>query len=383
MNVDRIQWNSRPTTSFMDLLIQFIHQLRANDIGVTLTETLDFIKATSIIGITNRTDFKHAAKTTLITSRDSLPVFDEVFETFWSKNIFEQIQLSNRSLYRLNSCEDGHGSGLESDDLIKDIEQETGLASNQQIARRKDLAKLSESELQVVKDELEKIVHSLRYKAGRRRQARRRGREIDFRKFIQRNALQVRPQNILYKQRKLNRSKLFVLCDISGSMASYSQFFLHLLYALERAFDESSLAVFATNAYDVSHCVHKRDLEDSVRELSMQTNEWGGGTNIGQSINTFMNLFGSRMNRRNTIVVIMSDGLDTGEPQLLNEGMARLNLCCKKIIWLNPHLARPGFEPLTRGMQTSLPYIDDFLPANSLSSLKNAVINITNHHSLH
>jgi len=161
-----------------------------------------------------------------------------------------------------------------------------------------------------------------------------------------------------------------MLADVSGSMDRYSRMLLAFASGLTRSARQVESFVFATRLTRVSRLVSAatgyRVLSRMVRDL----HDWGGGTRIGEALRTFNTTWARRVMRHGPVILIVSDGWDRGDPQLLAQELARLRRRCSRLIWLNPLLGSAGYEPLTRGMQAALEHIDDFMPAHNLRSLE-------------
>lgn len=160
-----------------------------------------------------------------------------------------------------------------------------------------------------------------------------------------------------------------MLLDVSGSMDLYSAFLLRFVYALNLYFKRVDSFLFSTRLIPVSQTLRKDDLSFVLKDLSENVQEWSGGTRIGESLKDFNARFASKLLNRNTIVVILSDGWDTGEPKLLADELAKMKQRARKILWLNPLLGISGYEPLTQGMVAAKPFADVLIPAHNLESL--------------
>jgi uncharacterized protein with von Willebrand factor type A (vWA) domain len=176
--------------------------------------------------------------------------------------------------------------------------------------------------------------------------------------------------DIAWRAPKLKRRSLVVLCDISGSMDRYSRLFLHFLHALERNLHGVEVFVFSTRLTRITRDLAHRDPDIALAHVATGVQDWSGGTRIGDAIATFNRDWSRRVLDRGAIVLVISDGWDRGEPEVLSSEMARLQRNAYRLIWLNPLLGGEGYEPLTRGLRAALPYVDDFLPVHNLASLE-------------
>jgi uncharacterized protein with von Willebrand factor type A (vWA) domain len=205
-----------------------------------------------------------------------------------------------------------------------------------------------------------------------RRQRPGRGPSFDLRRSLRRN-LRYGGEMIEWPRRskKDKPRPLVVIADISGSMERYTRLLLHFVYGLSEGMQEMVEAfVFSTRLTRITRQLHNKDVEQAMRRVSQSVPDWSGGTRIGDALKRFNFDWGRRVLGRGAVVLIISDGWDRGDPAVLGQEVARLQRSCYRLIWLNPLLGSPRYEPLTRGIQAALPHIDDFLPVHNLASLE-------------
>jgi hypothetical protein len=170
------------------------------------------------------------------------------------------------------------------------------------------------------------------------------------------------------RERKLRRTKLVALCDVSGSMDLYSRFLLQFLYALQHAFARVESFVFSTRLVRITEALARDTYRTALDSLARSETGWSGGTRIGDSIAAFVANWPRLIDRR-TVVIVLSDGWDTGEPEILGDAMRAIRRRAGRVVWLNPLLGSPSYKPLTRGMQAAMPHLDVFAAAHNLESL--------------
>jgi uncharacterized protein with von Willebrand factor type A (vWA) domain len=176
---------------------------------------------------------------------------------------------------------------------------------------------------------------------------------------------------LLSRRRYRTRPRSLVLiCDISGSMDRYSRTLLQFLHTVEHGLDRVEAFVFATRLTRITRQLRTRDPASALNEVSRAVQDWSGGTRIGEAIRAFNFTWSKRVLGRGAIVMIISDGWDRGDIEILREEMERLQRNCYRLIWLNPLLGLPSYQPLTQGIQAALPFVDDFLPVHNLDSLE-------------
>ena len=176
--------------------------------------------------------------------------------------------------------------------------------------------------------------------------------------------------HLQHKGRKRKPRPIVVLCDISGSMEAYARMLLHFMQAITSDRQRVESFVFGTRLTRITRYLRQRDVDAALDAIAQEVEDWAGGTRIGAALKTFNYEWLRRTLRSGGVVLIISDGCDRGDTELLSREMARLARNCHRLLWLNPLLRYEGYEPLTQGMQAALPYIDDFLPVHNLESLE-------------
>jgi uncharacterized protein with von Willebrand factor type A (vWA) domain len=201
----------------------------------------------------------------------------------------------------------------------------------------------------------------------RRRPVRRRGR-VDLRRTLRANLTRGEIIELRYRQRKRRKVKLVLLCDVSGSMDLYSRFLLQFLFALQHVFSRVETFTFSVHLTRVTDYLRARSYREVLRRLQ-EVRDWSGGTRIGESLAEFNRHWAHLVDRR-TIVILLSDGWDTGDPEVLATELLRIKRRAGRVIWLNPLLGNPSYQPLTRGMAAALPLVDHFAAAHNLAALR-------------
>ena len=208
----------------------------------------------------------------------------------------------------------------------------------------------------------------------RRRPVGRRGR-LDLRRTLRANLMRGEIIELRYRQRKRRKVRLVLLSDVSGSMDLYSRFLLQFLFALQHVFSRVETFTFSVRLTHVSDVLRARSYREVLRRLQ-EVRDWSGGTKIGESLAEF-NRYWSHLVDRRTIVIVLSDGWDTGDPDVLATELLRIKRRAGRVIWLNPLLGNPSYEPLTRGMVAALPLVDHFAAAHNLASLRDLASSLT------
>ena len=215
-----------------------------------------------------------------------------------------------------------------------------------------------------------RLARAMRTRLTRRDLARRRGYRIDLRRTIHGNISRGGvPISLVKRQRKQKPLRLVVLLDASGSMSMYTGVFLRFIHGVLDEFREAEAFLFHTRLAHVSDAMKERDAGRALDRLTIMAQGAGGGTRIGESLQTFNRWHAARVIHSRTCVMIVSDGYETGDVALLGREMAALGRRCRRIVWLNPMMGWRDYTPEARGIKAALPYIDLYAPANTLQSL--------------
>lgn len=362
-------------------LVRFTRVLRTLGLPVTPDDAVTLADAYQDLGLGSRGDAKAAARAVLVSRKEHLPLFDQAFDLFFQSHDTSARMDLGRVLIR------GQGvgkkiqamvpapAGSDPDDDAPEMQQPyvelTRTWSDRELLRRKDFAELTEEEAQEVLRLLREQVFTPPPRRTRRRVAAPDGDLPDPRRTLRRSLRWGgEPLELAFRRRKIKRRPLVVLADVSGSMERYARMLLQFLYALSSSTDRLEAFVFGTRLTRITRELEHRDIDRALKTATAAVVDWGGGTRIGESLRRFNFEWGRRVLGQGAVVLVISDGWDRGEPEVLDREMGRLARSCERLIWLNPLLATPGFEPLTRGLQAALPYVDDFLPVHNLESLE-------------
>lgn len=367
-------------------LILFGRVLRGLGLDVNPGRMLDLVQALDTIQIGRKEDFYYTLRSLLVHRHEDFPLFDEAFELFWRKpaegwttlnlNTLTARRRSTRPRFTPPPLRqpDAAQSGNADQPPVTDqspVIQVTLTYSAREVLRHKDFGELSGEELEAIQQLMRDLVWELGQRRTRRQQPGR-GRLLDLRRILRRN---LRHGGEVFEwatlEPKFKPRPLVIIADISGSMERYTRLLLHFVYALAEGLDQHVEAfVFSTRLTRITRQLRGRDPDRALRAAAHTVPDWSGGTRIGEALKTFNFDWGRRVLGRGAVVLLISDGWDRGDIELLRAEMARLQRSCYRLIWLNPLLGSPQYEPLTRGMQAALPYIDDFLPVHNLASLE-------------
>ena len=368
---------------FLHNLLLFGRVLRGLGLDINPGRMMDLVSALDQIEIGRKADFFHAARTLLVHDREDLPLFDEAFELFWRKPV-ESWEVEWRGLSQrrrtsrpivvpppLQDAAPDSGDALSASSQELTVIEVTRTYSDRELLRQKNFAEMNAQEAEAVKKMMAQLLWQVSERRTRRKQPGK-GHFIDLRLTLRHNMrLGGEIFRWSYREPKWKPRPLVVIADISGSMERYTRLLLHFIYGMKAALDQPVEAfLFSTRLTRITRPLQIRDLDLALKNVGQLVHDWAGGTRIGESLKTFNFEWGRRVLGRGAVVLIISDGWDRGDVDLLKREMARLERNCHRLIWLNPLLGAPDYEPLTRGIQAALPHIHDFLPVHNLASLE-------------
>jgi hypothetical protein len=361
-------------------LIQFCGLLRERELQVTPARALDAARSLELIDVSDRSAFQAALRTNLTISVDDYPAFDRAFREFWGA---QAANLRPETVEDRATATAGASAGREvyrerlataaSEQEPADALRPGGRASASEsdIVTRRRLAAVDRRELRQARRIARRTAPALATVESRRTQAAPSGGTVDLRRTV-RAARRSGGEllRLARQRRKLQRLRIVALLDISGSMDVYSGFLLQFLYALQTEAGQVRTFVFSTRLQEITAALQRKSYDEALQAIAATADRWGGGTAISDSLADFNRRFGLRLVGPRTVVIILSDGWERGDPAHLAREMAVLQRRARTVIWLNPLKGHAGYRPLARGMAAALPYVDHFLPAHDLAALE-------------
>jgi uncharacterized protein with von Willebrand factor type A (vWA) domain len=358
----------------------FCRLLRDRGLLVTPGEVQDALRALAVVDLADREEFRLALRAVVTSKPEDFPIFDAAFEEFFAPRPPQEAEeqeekngatrespdprrMVQQLQYRITTA-----SQSKSDE--PDEEAEAPLYSPLETLAEKDFSLFRADELDEIARVVLQIARQLALQRSRRHEITRRGHLVDPRRTIRRNLKYGGTiLELAKKRRKVRKHRIVLICDVSRSMDAYSRFLLQFIHALQNSLGKVESFVFATRLTRVTPYFKKGDLLEALDRISREVLDWSGGTRIGLSLRTFNEQYAPTMVNRRTIVILLSDGLDTGDPDLLREELEKLKQRAARLIWLNPLLGSAEYRPLARGMSAALPLVDVFAPAHNLASL--------------
>ena len=377
-----------PSVMARDLMTQtlaFGRILRAAGVATTTSEVLDAVRALDAVDLLDRSEVYLALRAVFVTRREEMPIFDRCFETFWKyraeegqglDGLIQAIEPPRPEDDSIPGSVDGPGKkqveialeGWEEEGSDEGDPLEVPGVSAQEVLMDQDFSSFPADQLDEVARVTVLIAKRLARRMSRRRRPVKRGGVVDLRRSIRANMMKGEIIELRRRERRRKKIRLVLLADVSGSMDLYSRFLLQFLFALQHVFSRVETFTFSVRLTHVSDVLRARSYRDVLRRLQ-EVRDWSGGTKIGESLAEF-NRYWSHLVDRRTIVIVLSDGWDTGDPEVLATELLRIKRRAGRVIWLNPLLGNPSYEPLTRGMAAALPLVDHFAAAHNLAALR-------------
>ncbi|TMI99485.1 MAG: VWA domain-containing protein [Bacillati bacterium ANGP1] len=355
-------------------VVGFCRMLRGRGLPVGPKEAADALRALAAVDVSNRRECYLALRTVLTSRYDDLAVFDKVFWEFWNPPVPRGTGADQPPPDLPALAGDGQTPALLSwlDEGLQTQGEETIPAySPVELLTQKDFSAFSDDELDEVSRLVVAIARRVAMRLSRRMRQVRRGHLLDLRRTI-RHSLRRGGEivELAHRKRRIQKTRVVLLADVSGSMDLYSRFLIQFIFALQHALGQVETLVFSTSLTRVTDALSESDLRAALAQVAHTVPDWSGGTKIGQSLRTFLTRYGDALLTPRTVAIVISDGWDTGDIDVLEEAMGELHARAGRVIWLNPLLGSPGYEPICQGMRVALPYVDVFASAHNLESLR-------------
>jgi uncharacterized protein len=359
-------------TSPTATLVEFGRALREGGIPVPPTVTKDLVAAVEQVGAGSAEDVYWAFRGLTITSREQIPIFDRVFLAFFREEGGPGISFTQSVPPREWAIDQGEAAG-EADGDGEDVSVSVGASAVERLMDR-DFSMLTEQEEAQVKTMIAQMIWNPAWVRARRRAPSRSGDVPDMRRTLRST---VGPGGDMVKlamtSRTYRKRPVIIIADVSGSMERYAEMLLYFAHAARDRFGKLEAFVFSTRLTRITRELSRRKPADAIAAVADHVHDWSGGTQIGEAIRTFNREWSRRVSRGGPVAVIISDGWDRGDPELLGAEMAKLHRTVHRTVWLNPLAGRDGYQPETRGMRAALPHVDDFLAAGNLRDLRTLV----------
>lgn len=366
-------------------MMAFARALKELGVKVSLSQVLDASHSVDLVDIGAKDDFRALLRANLISQKEDFPAFDMLFDCFWREQGYERVPMETMEIQGTPTESDAPEGGDEEGGLeeaaaeslakenlpLENLDEfSVPTYSPQELMNRKDFSEMGVDESRAVARAILLIATKIATQISRRKKVGRKGNVVDPR-WTMRKSMKYGGEviDLVHRKKRIKKTKVILLCDVSGSMDCYSRFLIQFMYGLQNELWGVETFVFSTSLSRITHLIRTKDIVNALEKISGSILGWSGGTNIGRSLHSFNRNFAPSMVTHRTVVVIISDGWDRGDVSLLEREMQDLKRRCKKIIWLNPLLASENYEPLCKGMQAALPYLDMFLSVHNVNSL--------------
>jgi uncharacterized protein with von Willebrand factor type A (vWA) domain len=376
------------TADPLEPLVRFGRMLRARGLPVGTGRILTFCRAAAVLQPLDHDRLYWAGRASLIGRREDFEVYDDAFEV-WFRSIgpaTPRIELD------LPTAGANGPAGWEAPDELEvrvgrvaaswstagDEVPEAGdeatirlVASATEVLRHKSFGDLTDEERTRIALLIRRLVVHVPIERTRRTRPSPKGSAFDVRRTLRRSLrTQGEPFERSWRTRRSRARPLVLILDVSGSMAPYARALMQFAYAAMAAGRRVEAFVFGTRLTRVTRTLRTRDPDRAMHEIGGRVRDWEGGTRIGESLKSLLDEWSQRAALRGAVVVLCSDGLERGDPELLRQQMAKLRRLAHRIVWVNPLKGSPRYEPLARGMAAALPSIDVFLSGHNLESLE-------------
>ncbi len=367
---------SPPSPDGERMAVAFCRMLRAAGLRLPPSSTINFVQSLGLVGVESRSSVYWAARATLVHRPEDLELFDRIFAAFWEQETWETVASETiaqdvvLALDLGDEDDDDDESDDEADGPDGDVQEVR--FSSVEVLTEKDFAQCTDEEIV----ELNRLMSAMRFTTHQRRSRRltptrsRTGRP-DLRRTVK-WALrhQGEPVRRAFQQPSSRPRRLVFVLDVSGSMEAYARALIRFAHAAVSARSRVEVFALGTRLTRLTRYLNSRDPDRAMHEALPKVKDWAGGTRLGDGVAEFNSEWAVRGMGRGAVVVVLSDGWDRGDPELLGSEMQRLHRVTHELIWVNPLKATPGYAPLAAGMAASLPHVDRFVEGHSYASLE-------------
>ncbi len=357
-----------------EVLLAFARALRSAGVPVTPDRAQGFLAAVALLGLDDRRATYWAGRATLCAGPDDLERYDPVFEAWFNardglpRPRSASSTMPTRPLPGLVEVEGP--AGETDDDVLR------AAASETEVLRHRDVAGLTTAERERVEAMFGRLAPRAPRRPAHRRIPWRRG-DVDPGRTLRTSLQRLgEPGEIVWRRRGTRARPVVLLVDVSGSMSGYADALLRLAHRyVVTAGRVGRVEVFTvgTRLTHLTRPLRVRDPERALVAAGETVPDWSGGTRLGETLKVFLDRWGQRGTARGAVVVVFSDGWERGDTDLLAEQMNRLHRLAHRVVWVNPHRGKAGYEPVQQGIMAALPYVDDFVAGHSLATFAEVV----------
>ncbi len=359
-----------------EAIIGFTSFCRQHDLRVGLSHTLEAIDAARKGFIHDKETLRYALKSMFCTSEEDFGVYDRCFDIYWHRRQHDytptQSSKGKSNIAKTNKASVVMmGFNLKGSDRKAEEEEDAknvSGASKIEALKKTDFSHVSAIDSEILDKLAEQLLRQLNHKLKRKFESSKKG-KIDIRRTIRGNLSTGEMLHLTRKNRKLEKYRVILLLDVSGSMDKYSFFLLKFIWSLKSNLKNIEAFIFSTHLVRITSYLDQKQLDKALFELSHNTNNWSSGTKIGACLEEFNNRYSKRILNGKSITIVLSDGLDDGQPDLLQSELHKIKMRTSRLVWLNPLKGMKGYEPIAKGMSAALHEVDTFASAHNLDSL--------------
>ena len=362
-------------TSLSANLVQFCRYLRANNFNISPDDEALSLLALQLIKLTDRSTFQLVLRSTLCKSKIDTDQFNTLFEAYW-KDIGQAVDSKIKNVAEKKNTRPLQPAALKSlrtwlhGNRNEESEEIATYSSHENLSRR-DFSAVPKEDVEELMRIIKELAKRLAARKGKRYSFSQKNIVPDLRQTLRRNLhWGGELLELAWRKPKRNRVKLVMLCDVSKSMELYTAFLIQFVFAFQLVYSQIETFTFGTTLKRVTPLLRHKSFADALQLLSSEENGWEGGTRIGESLDIFVSQYAKKLLDSKTVVLILSDGWDKGNNELLKKNMEIIHRKAKKVIWLNPLAGFKSFQPDVLGMQTAMPFIDVFQSAHNVESLR-------------
>jgi hypothetical protein len=361
--------DSVPDSPLVGRTLDFLARLREAGLPVAPARTLDALRALGCVDALAEDDYRLALRVNLVGSPEQERLFERVFDQF-----FRAAPDTRRYRSGIRGETMQGRLGHHEKELDQRVDSDPARAGAVATDREADLEDRWDPSAAPLERIIRELARRLATRPSRRVRADRRGRAIDLRRSMRRNTgFGLDLVDLARSRRRTRRTRLVMLCDVSGSMDSFNPFLLRLMLGLQQLMRNSRTLVFSTHVTEITGLLRSRSVPETLREVSARVRHWSGGTDIGAALAELNRGAIREGSASSTVAIVLSDGYDSGDPARITREMTQLQRRVRKIVWINPMYGATTFQVRAAGMRAALPFVDHFLPAFDARSLQRLV----------
>ena len=362
--------------TFKERLIDFTIYCRERQFTLGPQETRDAFEIARRGYALDRKMFQYSLKSVYCKRKEHFDRFDEMFDRFWSRYYEETLEKREKQLKQLKKEKDvdtviflGTEFKIPKKQAKEEDAKQTVGANENLRLRMTDFSKVDVADKEKFEELAEELFHQMSMRFKRRLESANKG-SIDIRNTVRhgisKGGLLL---DLSHKRKRKEKRKVVFILDVSGSMDTYSYYLLRYILVLKKYFKSLEFFTFSTELTHITPMLRQNNELEILKEIGKNVHSWSSGTKIGESLQEFLSVYGSKFLSQKHVVVILSDGLETGNVAELREAVRTIRRKCRTLIWLNPLKGMEGYQPIQKGIINVMPHLDAFESAHNLDSL--------------